>query len=93
MTHFYYIQAHENLSHMNQTMELKNLRCQYCLFHLKNLQSSYSLKFRFSKVQKWYQVQKVILSYQIEITVQTHWNLGVPLSSPPPLGAPAVTET
>lgn len=27
---------------MNQTMKLKNLRCQHCLFHLKNLQSSFS---------------------------------------------------
>lgn len=29
---------------MNQTVKIKNLRCQHCLFHLKNLQSYYSFK-------------------------------------------------
>lgn len=67
---------------MNQTMKLKNLRCQHCLFHLKHLQSSFS---KSNLVRFTDQVQKVILPYSIEITVQTEL-LGLeffPALSPP----------
>lgn len=78
---------------MNQTMKLKNLRCQHCLFHLKNLQSSFS-KWNLvrSTVRSGAKVHSSILNrnYSKNRTVES-WVL--PCSPPPVLGDSTVIHS
>lgn len=81
---------------MNQTMKLKNLRYQHCLFHLKNLQSCPLILLKSdlvrSKVTSGATGLSFILyrNYSTKISEPLSLEFLFPLS--PPLGTSALTK-